>query len=148
MKRKAESLFKGVRAGMMQYIPGEASNFDLDIICKALFKRKFRGVYPADRIPLLAPYQSCILNLDGSSEPGSHWVAVARLRQKDIFFYDSFARSPKKIIPTLLKRYKGYSIRFDESDREQTTDQENCGANCISFLVVFYTLGEMGANKI
>jgi hypothetical protein len=55
---------------------------------KKLFKEKFHGVYPSDHIPELTkekPY--AILNLDKSTESGSHWVAIAKV-DNEIYIYD------------------------------------------------------------
>ena len=45
-------------------------------ICKNLFGKQYRGTFPVDRLPKLQRGQCCILNLDTSDKPGSHWVAV------------------------------------------------------------------------
>ena len=80
----------------LEEIVGDDTTYlgQLERIGKQLFGKLFHGVYAADDIPNLSsahPY--AILNLDKTSEPGSHWVSIAHLEKGgDILFYDSFGR--------------------------------------------------------
>lgn len=117
---------------------------------KKLFGVKFRGVYPSDKIPRLndlSPY--CILNLDKSKEPGSHWIALAKLPHpsNESMVYDSFGRNYKKIIPLLSHSGNG-RIKNTELDSEQQIQQTDCGARCIAWLLVFDKQGADVARKI
>ena len=107
---------------------------DLNKAGKKLLGIKFRGVFASNHIPRLndlTPY--CILNLDKSTEPGSHWVALAKTGDNSILF-DSFGRDHKQILPNLW--YSGNGRIFStEDDPEQKITEENCGAHVISFLV-------------
>ncbi len=111
---------------------------------KKLFGVKFKGVYPSDKIPKLndlSPY--CILNLDKSTESGSHWVVLAKLPypSNDSIFYDSFGRDYKKIIPSV--NYSGNGkIKNTEKDREQEFKATDCGARCLGFLLVLENKGK------
>lgn len=117
---------------------------------KKIFGVKFKGVFPSDKIPKLndlSPY--CILNLDKSNEPGSHWVALVKCQSpsNDTIIYDSFGRDYKKIIPNL--NYSGNGrIKNTERDPEQKILQTDCGARCISFIMVFDKYGPNMAMKI
>jgi hypothetical protein len=148
MERKATNLFNTVKKKVSKLFPGETNNHELTRFCKSLYGWKFSGVFSSDRIPLLNKDQSCIINLDDSTKPGSHWVAVARDNCKGLYFYDSFGRRPQKILPNLLSRYKTYQIHYDIKDKEQKKSEENCGANCVAFLTVYYSLGPRYAIKI
>jgi hypothetical protein len=108
----------------------------LDQIGRKIFGNKFRGVFPSDKIPKLNGIKRyCILNLDKSDEPGSHWVALAKLQDGETIFYDSFGRCHTKIIPNLNLSGNGRIIN-SEKDREQTTVEENCGQRCLAFLMI------------
>lgn len=116
---------------------------------KKLLGIKFKGVYPSDKIPKLndlSPY--CILNLDSSEEPGSHWVALGKnIGRSSSIFYDSFGRDHAKIIPNL--RYSGNGrIINTEKDAEQRINQENCGARCLSWLCILDKYGPETAKLI
>ena len=114
---------------------------------KKLFKVKFKGVFPSDKIPKLndlSPY--CILNLDSSKEKGSHWIALAKLGS-DTLVYDSFGRDYKKIIPNLSYTGNG-RIKNTDRDSEQNVLQTDCGARCIAFLMVFDKHGKEIALKV
>jgi hypothetical protein len=112
----------------------------LDRVCTRIFGIKFRGVFPSDKIPILTnlkPY--CILNLDKSTESGSHWVALAKNDNHSIL-YDSFGRSPTFIIPDLEFSGNG-KIISDMDDSEQKITETDCGARCIAWLVFYDKYG-------
>lgn len=114
-----------------------------------LFGVKYKGTFPSDMIPLLndiSPY--CIVNLDNSKMPGSHWVAVAKIKGKNkSIVYDSFGRRSKKILPPLHGAKNGTIIDAD-LDAEQTADIEDCGARCLAFLYIFDKHGPDNARLI
>jgi hypothetical protein len=116
---------------------------------KTKLKVKFKGVFPSDKIPKLndlTPY--CILNLDKSTESGSHWIALAKLENSnDCVIYDSFGRDYKEIIPNLNLSGNGRIINSD-LDQEQEISETDCGARCLSFLLVFDRHGSEMAKLI
>lgn len=101
---------------------------------KMLLGPKFKGVYASDRIPKLSN-EYAILNLDTSGEPGSHWISIANHNNKT-YVYDSFGRSNVKIIKSLTYSGNGKIIDTDR-DVEQDLLETNCGARCLSWLVLF-----------
>jgi len=105
-------------------------------IGRKMFGNKFHGVFPSDKIPKLNNIKRyCILNLDKSNEPGSHWVGLAKLKNGQTIFYDSFGRCHTKIIPDLNLSGNGRIVN-SEKDREQKIKEENCGQRCLAFLAV------------
>ena len=116
---------------------------------KKLLGVKFKGVYPSDKVPKindLSPY--CILNLDKSDESGSHWIALAKIPEENsCMVYDSFGRHYKRIIPILSQSGNG-KIKNTELDAEQKIQQTDCGARCISWLMVFDKMGPTYAKMI
>jgi hypothetical protein len=126
----------------------ETYSDDLNRLAIKLFGVKMRGVFPSDKIPKLTdltPY--AILNLDKSTESGSHWIAVAKIPEKDVIIcYDSFGRSFSKIIPSL--KNNGMKIMDTNQDAEQKIKETNCGARCLAFLVCFEQYGWKQAIKI
>lgn len=121
---------------------------DLNSIGKKILGVKFKGVFPSDKIPKLhdlTPY--AILNLDSSSESGSHWVSLARISDDKSILYDSFGRSIKSIIPHL--QYSGNGrIYSDTDDAEQQVHQTDCGARSLAFLVFLDRYGGKNAMLI
>ena len=70
--------------------------------CRALFGKKFRGTYPQDqKFPLKPGYY--IINTDLKEGSGIHWCGLV-IGTKNCYFYDSFCRDPKTIVPHLVKR--------------------------------------------
>tara|TARA_R110000868_G_scaffold216919_2_gene467061 strand:- start:1877 stop:2347 length:471 start_codon:yes stop_codon:yes gene_type:complete len=143
-EKKAEQLYNHVLTKQIYPLTGDKSTFmnDLDRVGRKLLGIKFKGVFPSDKIPKLndlKPY--CILNLDKSTESGSHWIALAKIHGKNSsLVYDTFGRANKKIIPDL--QYSGNG-RIHDTDRdvEQKITQEDCGARSLAFLVVLDKYG-------
>ncbi|GFX86217.1 uncharacterized protein TNCV_2560991 [Trichonephila clavipes] len=54
----------------------------------------FRGVYASDTIPILKKKSTIVVNLDASSQPGSHWLAFYH-ENNCIEFFDSYGYPPE-----------------------------------------------------
>ena len=123
----------------LKKLPQETTYLDqLTEIGKANFGSKYHGTYSSDQIPKLQPHQCCILNLDKSTESGSHWIALARGSGKQCYVYDSFGRRGVTLIPALKWSVPGRVIDSDR-DAKQGVMEVNCGARCIAWLHVFYS---------
>jgi hypothetical protein len=101
---------------------------------KRLFGMKYKGTFPADKIPPLSamtPY--AIINLDTSYQSGSHWISLALLAGGKIVGYDSFGRDVNELL-----KLSNQSSRITNSDRdpEQKVLETDCGARCLAFLVI------------
>jgi len=105
---------------------------ELKRYCTGAFGRKFRGVYPLDKIPELKNKQSLIFNLDRADQSGSHWMALYWCNDTN-YVYDSFGRSSKKLNVPLKSS-------DDDDDAEQKMKESNCGQRSISWLACCYTL--------
>lgn len=109
---------------------------------------KLKGVYPSDKIPKLTKSQPyAIINLDNSSEKGSHWVSVAKIN-KGILYYDSFGRKVSQHLPSLSKSGNGKVIENKDYTSEQRKSQNNCGARSLSHLIFIEEYGPQEALKI
>ena len=107
---------------------------DLDYIGKKILGDKFVGVFPSDKIPKLKNDTYCILNLDNSSEAGSHWIAIYKDNLNETYVYDSFGRSNKIIIPSLIKSGNG-KIKDTDRDIEQKLKEVDCGARSLTWCI-------------
>ena len=88
-----------------------------------------------------------ILNLDKSTEAGSHWIAVAKIDEQSgpydedtVICYDSFGRDNREIIPDLGRSGNGTVVDTDR-DAEQEITETDCGARSIAWLVVLDKYG-------
>ena len=120
---------------------------DLMSFGNLMLRGRLHGVYPSDMIPRLTetrPY--AIVNLDNKYEPGSHWVALAKTND-GLLVYDSFARPSHTILPSVYGSGNG-AIRDTEDDVEQADHEENCGARCVAWLILFDNWGEDMAERI
>jgi len=148
MEKKAMKIYNS-KLKILENLIGNDTTWlhELDKAGKKLFGTKFSGVYPSDKIPKLTKSKCyCILNLDKSGEPGSHWIALAKVKDK-IMFYDSFGRKGEKLIPTLKLSGNG-KIIDTQLDKEQKVLQTNCGARCLAWLWVFDECGSKVAYLI
>jgi hypothetical protein len=122
---------------------------DLQRAGRKLLGNKFHGVYPSDHIPRLndiRPY--AILNLDRSTESGSHWIAIGKIPNEDkVVVYDSFGRASGSIIAPLQFSGNGRIVDADR-DPEQKPKETNCGARSLGWLCVFDRYGWKTAQKI
>ena len=109
---------------------------ELNGIGKFLFGKKFKGVWPSDKIPKLGKNQYVILNLDKSNEEGSHWIAMIKDSKENTYIYDSFGRPSKKIIPNVYKS-GNKKIKDSHPDPEQKVKQNNCGQLSMSAILMY-----------
>ena len=147
MEKYAEMLYNKILNEIVIPITGKDETYSqqLNTISKSLLKDKFKGVFASDEMPtltVLKPY--AIVNVDKSNQPGSHWLAMARVRNKT-YMYDSFGRKVKTLIPSITKK-KVHNI--DTSDAEQEISQNSCGARCIAFLLLVEMFGMKYARYI
>ena len=114
------------------------SNFDIIKLVQHLKIPDFRGVFMRDTLPDKPREKECgILNLNKSSEPGSHWVAFFKDGDKRIYF-DSFGQ----VVPSELSKYLKTSTEFSEdkpviqrnTDIVQKENETICGHLCLYVL--------------
>ena len=150
-ERKANKIYDLLLDRIIKYhtlTNGTTYLSQLDEIGKHLLKDKFMGVYPSDKIPKLTKKQCyCILNLDNSSESGSHWVSLALDLKGNSMFYDSFGRDYKEIIPNLEYSKNGKVINT-ELDAEQGILQQDCGSRALAWLLLYEHWGAKVAKQI
>lgn len=106
---------------------------ELNKVGNTLFGKSWRGALPRDKSPKMKNGDYAILNLDKSTENGSHWVAVYKNKNKKII-YDSFGRKSKTILPILSK--SGGVLVDTDYDQDQKDTQLNCGQRSIAFLLL------------
>lgn len=105
----------------------------------------FVGCFARDKVPitdlLLKNYWSCIVNLDLSSEPGSHFVALV-FHDAQLFLFDSL---PSKIHMLLMKpiieEFQTQSTQrttfWTNQMQYQSVKSNACGYFCIWFILKF-----------
>ena len=110
-------------------------NIELSTYAQELEIPHFRGVYLRDTVPQY-PFnvESGIVNLNASSQPGSHWVCYYRNKNERIYF-DSYGQ----IIPVEIQRYLKRGSEFDRgkeviqrnTDIVQAANTSVCGHLCL-----------------
>lgn len=94
----------------------------------------FLGVFSIDKLPpIYYKPAALVVNLDKSSEPGSHWVCMYFYSKEKCDFFDSYGRKPsKKLLKYIFQhariiQYNGKCI--------QSFFTSTCGQLCVYFLV-------------
>ena len=118
---------------------GLSSTFLISTLCTV---PNFIGVFSQDfllSLQILTFPVSFIINLDLSSESGSHWIAII-INENSIEVLDSFGLDRKTwkreplILFTFLKKFsKSHKIRV--LPRYQSSDSNLCGVYCVFFLI-------------
>lgn len=108
------------------------SNFDIMDIAK-FYKIKLNDVTMKDLLHYDLPKDGFyVINLDSSANGGTHWTALV-IRNKDIFYFDSFGCLPtNETIAFFSKRNKHYGY----SDPQiQDLNSDYCGFFCLALFL-------------
>ena len=101
-------------------------NFEIIVAAKKLSLDGFRGPFLRDTLPKKSKLNECgILNLDSSSDDGTHWVMRFK-KGKEKFYFDSYGMQPPSELTTYLK-----SPIFYNSERVQQNGDVFCGHLCL-----------------
>ena len=91
---------------------------------------RFIGVYSRDNLPDKIKYGAYIVNLDGHSDIGTHWVAL-HVNNKTVTYFDSFGVED---IPKEIKTFTNNKNIIANIFRIQAYDSVMCGYFCIGFI--------------
>lgn len=92
------------------------------------------GVFPIDLVPpVIYKPASLVINLDPSSEPGSHWVCLYIDKKGRCDYFDSYGREPN----SLLKKYIFQNSVQSKHNTNcvQRILTSTCGQMCVYFLI-------------
>lgn len=125
------------------------SDLEVAEIGDELLGKKFKGVFPIDRVPINRYEKYMIANVDKSGLPGSHWVAIYTISNR-IYIYDSFSRSSKKLLKPLYNRAKerNYKIIDVNKKPDQKSNSMVCGPISISWLYMTDIYGIKNSRSI
>ena len=127
MSNKIESIsVEGVN------LPNKAlTNFELLDAVKKLKIKKLRGIFMRNELPRRPlNRESGILNLDGVSGRGTHWVCWYKNKPEgDNFYFDSFGVQP----PNELIEYFSSQILYN-TEKIQPDGEVVCGHLCLFVL--------------
>ena len=108
-------------------------------------KSIFLGCFAKDLIPQQkicnSEYCMLVINLDESSEPGSHFVAMVK-HKNNLFLYNSFGTAyyhEVALEPWLSTFVKSCKLKLWKNKiQHQSTKSNVCGYFCIWFLLMFH----------
>jgi hypothetical protein len=113
-------------------LPSHAlSNIELKYFSKILKIKNFRNIYMRDNLPRKPyKYERGIINLDGSTGEGTHWVCYIK-ENKDVHYFDSFGNllPPKEF----LKYVKNCNVYYNRKNY-QSYNTVICGHLCLLYL--------------
>ena len=93
---------------------------------------QFYGVYSLDLIPKKLPIPSLVIvNLDYSTDKGSHWVVLHRVNNEVVEHFDSAGKQPKRdIVNNLFSNALSYKYN---NKRLQNYPTDTCGLFCLYY---------------
>ena len=94
----------------------------------------FGGVYSSDNVPVIPVHEptAYVINLDPSTQPGSHWISVITGPGKFISeYYDSYGQEPKL---TRIKKLLG-DVYIYNNKQIQSILTTVCGQHCLYFIL-------------
>jgi hypothetical protein len=99
--------------------------------------KSFIGCIPKDKLKHVKinskKEMSCIVNLDDSTGPGTHWVlCYYKNNLPHSYYIDSFGLKPPKDVVNFLNKYKK-PIFYNDANI-QSLDSNRCGAFCIDMI--------------
>lgn len=112
------------------------SNFDLEKLAKQ-FGIKHFSVLSVDKLPKkLAKHKSAIVNLDDSTGPGTHWVALYNGSNQDhVIYCDPFGMPPDPRVLKYLKSNDDGEKVLANTTQLQDVNATSCGYWCIYILI-------------
>jgi hypothetical protein len=103
------------------------------ILSKVLGKKRFHGVFPSDKIPMLmGPFPfGLVINTDKEGQPGKHWQALWATSTNQVEFFDSFGDAPRGPIEEFLSDKKV----IKNKTKVQANYEISCGPFVIYYLI-------------
>lgn len=95
-------------------------------------KTHFRGVFPSDKLPKNPSIGIYIINLDPSTKPGSHWIAIHIKTHKEAEYFDSYAYPP--FIQSIINFLNTFSCAYN-SIQLQNFQSDLCGEYCCLYVL-------------
>jgi hypothetical protein len=125
---------------------GTTNSHELDRVGADLFKGKFLGIVPRDKIPARRKDSYLIANLDDSGKQSIyHWVCRYVTPNGEALWHDPLGESGADQASQLVKQVRALWTDDDNFDdpSHQADAEDNCGQRCLAALRV---AKEMGAD--
>ena len=72
-----------------------------------------------------------VVNLDETSQPGTHWVAICAKSPSEVWYFDSYGEPPEGNVKEMLKTFQKITINTFVI---QSILSNVCAAYCIYFI--------------
>ena len=107
--------------------PHPLTNFEIQ---KYQNEPRFNGVFSRNNLPKKIRDRAYIINLNGYTDVGRHWIALF-CNKNSIIYFNSFG---VKYIPTEIKKFIGNKNIIPNIFQIQANDSVMCGYFCIGFI--------------
>lgn len=99
-------------------------------------RKSFIDIFPSNYLPNeISKYPSCfVVNVDTSSEPGSHWLALYISTPNSIEFFDSYGNAPTYYEGFISDFVSKYPLVNYNPMVLQSNISAVCGHYCVYFL--------------
>ena len=104
------------------------SNLKIDEILR--YDKNYIGTFSKDNVPISKNNQSTIINLQDSTQSGSHWVSYKKISNK-IFYFDSYGVA---FIPDIIRNQYSNHKFICNIYRMQSIDSNQCGRFSVLFV--------------
>ena len=104
-------------------------------ILKKAMGPNFVGVFPSDQLPEPTKQKpfGMVVNLDPSTKPGSHWVAIYVSEFNVPEYFDSYGFPPQ--IPSIKKFLSRFPTKKYNKKQVQGPLSSVCGHYCVYYLI-------------
>jgi hypothetical protein len=123
---------------------GTTNSHELDRVGADMFKGKFLGIVPRDRIPPRKKDSYLIANLDDSGKQSIyHWVCRYVTPKGEALWHDPLGESGADQASQLVKQVRALWTDEDNFDdpSHQADAEDNCGQRCLAALRVAKKMG-------
>jgi hypothetical protein len=151
LKTHSKAYFNSLKNSIIkQWGKHALSDIEVTEIGKELLGSRYAGTFPQDKVPFTNKKKFMIANVDGSQKSGSHWIAIYQDTKKNMYIYDSFSRTSKKLLKHLYDKakLKGYKVIDVNLHADQFGKSQICGPISLSWLSTVHKFGIETARKI
>jgi len=147
----AKTVFdKTFRSLVDEFGTGPMDDLAINAAGRRMFGRRWGGVGSANASFPAIPDRFFVLNTDPASKPGVHWVGMYRSPRGQVYAFDSYARSIRRLIPAAARRAEkeGRGPAADaNAEAVQTDNSDICGQLSLAWLNAVRVAGITETNQ-
>ena len=142
-EKSAKDIFLKYKNELIDEFGRKALNSEqCNYIGKKNFGKQWGGTLPWNKVHVKSN-KYYVINTSSSGHPGIHWMALVTIGKK-AYFWDSYNRSVKRLLPHLIHTLMKHRYRFGVTDHpmDQIGDtSEVCGHESLAWLMTVRDIG-------